>query len=170
MSEGREKTHHSAHAVGGRHEVARIEDQLRRSFEGEAWHGPSLMELLREVPVDVAPAKPLEHAHSIWEIVLHITAWQNAVAKRLPGEVVELSAQQDWPAVSDFDEAAWKEALRALNQSYKTLAAAIAKLNDSDLSRQAPGRKHDLYVLLHGIVQHNLYHAGQIALLKKSSR
>jgi uncharacterized damage-inducible protein DinB len=153
-----------------RAEVRRIQDQLERAFYKEAWHGPALMELLRETPVDVAPAKPLEHAHSIWEIVLHITAWHNEIARRLGGQMKELSVHEDWPPLGDVDESDWNEAVRQLEDSYHTLQSALGKLSDADLQKPAPGRAFSTYVNAHGIIQHTIYHTGQIALLKKSSR
>ena len=151
-------------------EVSRIQDQLRRAIEGDAWHGPAVLELLQEVPVDLAPAKPLDQAHSIWEIVVHITAWQSAIVRRLHGEALQLSQQEDWPEVTDFGERAWQKAIEALEQNYDQLDQAIGKLSDAQLNDAVPGKKHNIYFMLHGIIQHNLYHAGQIAVLKKSSR
>lgn len=151
-------------------EVSRIQDQLRRAIEGDAWHGPAVLELLQEVPVDLAPAKPLDQAHSIWEIVLHMTAEQNTVVRRLKREVPELSQQQDWPEVTDFGERAWSNAVRALEQSFDRLDQTIGALSDAQLNHAVPGKKYNIYFMLHGIIQHNLYHAGQIALLKRSSR
>ena len=157
--------------MNSRSEISRIEDQLCRSMEGPAWVGPCVLELLREVPVDLAPARPLERAHSIWEIVLHIAAWQRAAARRLQGEIAELSPTEDWPPVTDVSEAAWKQAIKDLRQSYDALKKSIAKLGDDKLlATKVPNRDHDFYFLLHGIIQHNFYHAGQIAVLKKSSR
>lgn len=154
----------------GRQEVQRIQDQLKRDFYGEAWHGPALMELLRETPVDLAPAKPLEHAHSIWELVLHIAAWQYEIARRLGGKIRELPVEEDWPPVGDVDESDWKQTLRELENSYETLQAALSKLSDADLEKAAPGRPHNMRVMACGIIEHMTYHAGQIAVLKKSSR
>src|SRR5690349_18209190 len=114
--------------MGARSEISRIEDQLKRSMEGPAWVGPCVLGLLTEVPVDLAPAKPLEHAHSIWEIALHIAAWQRAAARRIQGETVELSPAEDWPQVPDVSEAAWKQALKDLRESYEALKKSIAKL------------------------------------------
>jgi uncharacterized damage-inducible protein DinB len=154
-----------------RTELSRIEDQLRRSMEGPAWVGPCVLGLLSEVPVDLAPAKPLEHAHSIWEIVLHIAAWQRTAARRLQGEAVELSPAEDWPEVLDVSDAAWKLAIKNLRESYDALKKSIAQLSDDKLlATKVPNRDHDYYFLLHGVIQHNFYHAGQIGLLKKSSR
>jgi uncharacterized damage-inducible protein DinB len=157
--------------MNSRAEISRIEDQLRRSMEGPAWVGPCVLDLLKEVPIDLAPAKPLEHAHSIWEIVLHIAAWQRTAARRLQGETVELSPAEDWPPVPDVSEAAWKQAIKNLRESYEALKKSIAKLGDDKLlATKVPNREHDYYFLLHGIIQHNFYHAGQIGVLKKSSR
>src|SRR5438270_13622059 len=114
-------------------EVSKISEHLQSCFSGSPWHGSSLMGLLRQTPVDLAPAKPLEHAHSIWEIVLHVTAWHHAIARRLSGEKVELGHEQDWPAVTDFGEAAWQEAIKALEESHRALQAALAKLSDLQL-------------------------------------
>jgi uncharacterized damage-inducible protein DinB len=130
-----------------------------------------VLPLLSEVPVDLAPAKPLEHAHSIWEIVLHIAAWQRTAARRLQGEAVELSPAEDWPEVLDVSDAAWKLAIKNLRESYDALKKSIAQLSDDKLlATKVPNREHDYYFLLHGVIQHNFYHAGQIGLLKKSSR
>jgi len=156
--------------MGENREAQRIADQFKRSFEGPAWHGPALMELLRKIPVDVAPAKPLEHAHSIWEIVLHIRAWQDAVLARLNGGRANLTAAQDWPEVADYSEAAWRQTLAELEASYKKLHAAIAATGDQRLDEILDDKDYSVYVLLHGVVQHDLYHAGQIAVLMKSSR
>jgi len=151
-------------------EVSRIQEQLKRAMEGGAWHGPALLELLGETPVDLAPAKPLAHAHSIWEIVLHVTAWNDAILQRVQGKEIELDAEQDWPQVKDFSESAWAATVKKLRQSYEALYAGIGKLTDAKLTEMAPGRDHDVYVMVHGVIHHILYHAGQIAVLKKSER
>ncbi|MBI3696187.1 MAG: DinB family protein, partial [Acidobacteria bacterium] len=92
-------------------EIQRIEDQLKRALQGEAWHGPSILELLAGVTATQAGAKPLPGAHSIWEIVLHITAWVDAARRRVEGEEAKLSAEQDWPPVRETTERAWEAAL-----------------------------------------------------------
>ena len=82
-------------------ETSRIADQLRRAFEGRAWHGPSLFELLRNVGPSTAAAKPLPNAHSIWELVLHIAAWDEAVRRRLGGAKLKVTALQNFPRVPE---------------------------------------------------------------------
>ena len=148
-------------------ERARIEEQLQRAFEGEAWHGPSV----REVLVSIAPAQAAEHplpaAHSIWEIVLHMTTWHDTVRRRLAGEAFMPTPAQDWPAVTDTSESAWRAALADLDRSYRDVRSALASLDESRLDEALVPGGSTGYVQLHGLVQHDLYHAGQIAVLRK---
>jgi len=154
-------------------ETARIADQLRRAFSGEAWHGDSLLEVLDGITAAQAAARPIKHAHTIWELVLHIAAWDNAVRRRLAGETVELSDEQNFPSVMDASEGAWRRALEQVKRVHGELVEAVAALPDARLAEKVPGKKsepdwHNLYYMLHGVAQHELYHAGQIALLKKT--
>ncbi|HMK30205.1 MAG TPA: DinB family protein [Terriglobales bacterium] len=150
-------------------EVERIADQMQRAFEREAWHGPALMELLGDVDAPTAAAHPVNRAHSIWELVHHLTAWKRAIPRRMRGEAVELHGEDDWPPVEDFSEAAWKRALENLKSAHRELYQATLALPAARLSDPVPNRPHNLRFMLHGMVQHDLYHAGQIALLKKAS-
>jgi uncharacterized damage-inducible protein DinB len=148
-------------------EAKRIADQHRCAFDGEAWHGPHVFELLEGIDAKLAARKPIAGAHSIWEIVLHMRSWEEIVLRRIQGEVVEPTAVEDWPAVSETGPTAWVRALAALRQTHDDLHRAIGGLTDAALERPAPGSSTTLYRLLHGEVQHALYHAGQIAILKK---
>jgi uncharacterized damage-inducible protein DinB len=151
-------------------ETARLADQIRRAFEGDAWHGDSIKELLAGVTADTAAARPIKNAHSIWELVLHIAAWDDAVFRRIGGAAVELTKQQDFPPVTDTSPPAWRQTLSHLEQTHNQLIKAVAAFPDSRLQDQVPGKTedyYDFYYMFSGIVQHELYHAGQIALLKK---
>jgi uncharacterized damage-inducible protein DinB len=150
-------------------EIERIEDQLRRAFEGGAWHGPALQEVLAGVTAERAAARPLANAHSIWEIVLHLTAWDAVVRRRLEGERVATPTEVDWPPPTDTSDAAWSKTLERLKTNHTELRRAISSLDDSRLDDMLPGVDHQwpVYVTIHGSIQHYLYHAGQIALLKK---
>jgi uncharacterized damage-inducible protein DinB len=150
-------------------EVQRIVEELRQAFEGPAWHGPAVRALLAEVSAEKAAARPLAHAHSIWEIVLHIATWEDVVRRRLAGEVIgDLPDDQDWPPVGDTNAEAWQRTLQHLEHTNRTLREAVAKLDDIRLAEDVPGKNHSVYVMLHGIIQHDLYHAGQIALLRRA--
>jgi uncharacterized damage-inducible protein DinB len=151
-------------------EAARIADQLRRAFDGEAWHGDSVFEILKGVTAAQAAARPIAGAHTIWELVLHIAAWDGAVLRRLGGVALELSDAENFPPVSDTSEAAWRAALAQVRRVHEELVAAVAALPDSRLGDLVPGKEgahYNFHYMLHGVVQHELYHAGQIALLKK---
>lgn len=150
-------------------EVHRIVDQMKRAFAGEAWHGPAVLEILEEIKATQAAARPDGGAHSIWEIAFHIAAWEGAVTSRLRGGRGELSAAEDWPAVTETNEQAWKETTERLRRVHDELCEAVSKLDDSRLGQPIVAGMSSVYVTLHGIIQHSLYHAGQIALLKKAS-
>src|SRR5688572_25185058 len=142
-------------------EVRRIKSQLRRAFEGEAWHGPSLMELLADVTAARAAAKPLAGAHSIWELVLHIAFWEEVSRKRLEGDATSYQAEDGLFSITDSSEAAWQEALEKLKSTNEALRQSIAKLDDSQLDTIVAGQEYSIYFMLHGCIQHDLYHAGQ---------
>lgn len=153
-------------------ECARIADQLRRAFEGKAWHGPSLKELLADVGVEQAGARPMANSHTIWELVSHIEVWTKAALECLDGTPMPkiFGTPEDWPRSPDRSAEAWSAATRQLFARGSALASAIESLNDSRLTEIVPGRpQYSFYVLFHGVVQHSLYHAGQIALLKRAN-
>ena len=151
-------------------ESERIADQLHRAYAGHAWHGPALRQLLRGVSARQAAARPLRNAHTIWELVLHITAWTKAVRRRMQGKALQLSPLENFPPMPAATPANWKSTLAALQAAQAELRRAVSALPDSRLKRTVPGKPYSLYVMLHGLVQHDLYHAGQIALLKKMRR
>jgi uncharacterized damage-inducible protein DinB len=153
---------------GMKSEGARIADQLRRAFDGSAWHGPALLELLSDVDAATAAARPVPEAHSIWELVLHIAAWDDAGLRRLSGEKWQPTGLANFPRVTKPTEAAWRKAILATRRTHDRLVRTVTALPDSRLVELCPGKRYDFYHLLHGIAQHELYHAGQIAILKKA--
>jgi uncharacterized damage-inducible protein DinB len=153
-----------------KNECFRMADQLRRAFEGNAWHGPAMRELLAEVSATQAAARPIASAHSIWELMLHIAAWENVAIAAISGIAMPkpMPLEQDFPRVADQNEAAFKAARERLFEVNQKLAGAIEKFDGKRLEDRVPGRAYDFYHLFHGMTQHALYHAGQIALLKKT--
>ena len=150
-------------------EIERITDQLKRAFEGEAWHGPSVLEIIEGISSEQAAAHPFEGIHSVWEIVLHIAAWERATLRRLKGDRAQLPTEEDWPMVAATSDDAWEQTRQALKQGHEDLRSAIASLDQSRLDQPIIEGLASVYVTLHGIVQHDLYHAGQIAILKKAN-
>ncbi len=151
-------------------ESALIAEQLRRAFEGDAWHGPALLELLQDVNAATAAARPLPEVHSIWELVLHVAAWDGAACRRLGGEKVQLTGAANFPVVPKPTGAAWRKAVAHAKRTHDVLVKTVKSLPEARLRARVPGKKYDFYFMLHGVAQHELYHAGQIAILKKAAR
>jgi len=152
-------------------ECLRIADQLQRAFVGKAWHGPSLKEILADVSAEQASARPITAGHSIWELVSHIEVWTQAASEAIDGVPMPkiVGTPQDWPPVTDVTAALWTADTDRLFAACGRLVNAIQQFDDARLSENVPGRQYHFYYLFHGIVQHSLYHAGQIALLKKTA-
>jgi uncharacterized damage-inducible protein DinB len=148
-------------------ETERIADQLKRAFVGEAWHGPAVVEILEGVTAQQAVSHPIAGGHSIWELVLHIAAWSNAALRRLRGDRTQLTDAENFPPVTDSSERAWEQTKESIMQAHGELRSAILLLDDSRLNRPILEGMSSIYVTLHGVIQHSLYHAGQIAILKK---
>jgi hypothetical protein len=145
-----------------------IADQLRRAFEGDAWHGPALLELLQDMDAATATAQPLPDVHSIWELVLHVEAWDDAACRRLGGEKVQLTGTANFPVVPNPTQTTWGEAIAGAKKTHDLLVKTVAALPEARLRERVPGKRYDFYFMLHGVAQHALYHAGQIAILKKA--
>jgi uncharacterized damage-inducible protein DinB len=149
-------------------ETQRLSEQVERAYAGDAWHGPSVREALDGVTAQLAMARPIADAHSIWEIVAHLAAWNTAIVRRLGGERLDTPDEGDWPAVRDTSEAGWKEALAWLERGYAELKDAVGKLQPTRWEDAGEWR-FSPYVMIVGTLQHYAYHAGQIALLKKAA-
>ena len=150
-------------------EVERLEEQLRRALEGEAWHGPSVLELLAGVSAAQAASHPIAGAHSIWELVLHLGGDYDLVLRRLAGDGRQLTAVEDWPACPASTEENWQQTVQELKLLNKKLQQAVRDFPverlDDPLVPEVP---YTAYTQFIGVTQHNLYHAGQIALLKRA--
>lgn len=142
-------------------------DEIRRALRGPAWHGSSLQELLAALSADEAIQRPIPTAHNIWELVLHITSWSNIVLRRLTGGQVEPYKGEDWPVPGEMTAQQWEADREALAESHERLTEVVAGLSDHDMLAKAPKSRNSVAVMLHGVAQHDAYHGGQIALLRK---
>ena len=149
-------------------EIQRIAEQLRRAVDGEAWHGPAVMQILAGVDARTAAAHPIAEGHSLWEILNHVTVWTKVVQRRLNGEAVDPTGADDWPPAGDTSDAAWQAAVASFRAAQQELLAKLKSMSNDELGMFAPGQKYSYSFMLHGLVQHHLYHAGQMALLKKA--
>lgn len=150
-------------------QVDMVVNELERCFDGEAWHGPALMEILEGIDAQTAAARPLPKAHGIWELVGHIAAWEDVVTRRIHGEACTLADEQNFPPVETVSDSAWQKALKNLRDRHDRLRETVAALPESRLEDPVPGKDYHLLFMLLGAVQHVAYHGGQIALLKRAS-
>jgi uncharacterized damage-inducible protein DinB len=147
-------------------ETQRIAKQLSRLYKGPSWLGPSLKELLSDIDEVRARRRILPAAHTIWELVLHIAAWLSIARERLSApETRDATAEEDWPPMAG----SWPDATSLLQSEVNALEQALRAFPDDRLQQRAPATEPQLfYEMLHGVIQHSAYHAGQIALLKKN--
>jgi uncharacterized damage-inducible protein DinB len=148
--------------------AGQLANHIRRTVSGPMWHGAALAELLTDVSVDDARMRPIAGAHTIWELVLHATAWADIARARLRGERTgDPTTEEDWPPPGR-DASEWRAAVSQLEASYKALANATRALDDEALNAKVRGLDYTVSTLLHGVVEHGTYHGGQIALLKRA--
>jgi uncharacterized damage-inducible protein DinB len=156
-------------------ETARIADELRRAHKSDAWHGASVSEVLEHVSASEAAARPIAGAHTIWELVLHVTAWREEARHRLERGWHAEPDRGDWPPVTDTSEQAWQAALADLAAATEALVAAVERFPEERLDERigrdrdpAAGTGLSFATTLHGVAQHDAYHAGQIVIVKKA--
>jgi uncharacterized damage-inducible protein DinB len=142
-------------------------DEIRRALRGPAWHGSSLQELVAALSADEAIQRPIPTAHNIWELVLHITSWSNIALRRITGGQVEPYEDEDWPVPDEKTAQQWEADREAMAESHERLTEVVAGLSDEDMLAKAPKSSNSVAVMLHGVAQHDAYHGGQIALLRK---
>ncbi|HEX9936484.1 MAG TPA: DinB family protein [Longimicrobium sp.] len=156
-------------------EIARIADQLRRIADGDPWYGSNAADVLRGLSPAQAAHRPVPQAHTIWEIALHMTTWNREVLRRLKTGVARDPEDGDWPPQPEASDENWRWTVDMLETSLRTLIAEVERFPAARLdeilgdARDRPlGSGVSFYVLLHGIVQHNVAHTAQMSLLKKA--
>jgi uncharacterized damage-inducible protein DinB len=151
-------------------EMERLVDQFQRGWNGDPWHGTPLWAMLRDVTASEAHARPIAGSHTIAEIVQHLSYWKWATRERVAGVLISPSHDEQWPPLRDASDTTWREALDLLQSRHHSLMQTLGTLSDDQLNNPIAGRDYNVYVQLHGSLQHELYHTGQIALLKRAAR
>lgn len=150
--------------------ILRLIDQ---AFDHKAWHGPTLWGGLRGIKAADAAWRPGGGRHNIWEIAVHAAYWKYTVRRKLSGLPLgsfPLKGSNWFPRPAELSESSWKGDLELLRSQHVALRAAVAEVPEAQLSRVPPGSKTMLIDLLLGIASHDLYHAGQVQLLKRLLR
>ena len=143
----------------------RLLEQLNKAFGGEAWYGPALRDLLDGVTETHANARPVAGGHTILELVVHIRTWMDVVAHRIAATDAVLTTVEDW---SDLAGTSWAATIEELEHAQSRLVDAVARLSTERLDEKVRGKNHKIYDEVVGVIEHNVYHAGQIALLRRA--
>ena len=139
------------------------------AYDHKAWHGPNLRGAVRGLTANQAFWKPAAERHSIWELVLHCAYWKYAIRRRLTGEKRGSFTRKgsNWLPMPEPTEEAWREDVKLLEAEHRALRETIASMSDRDLQRRRVHPKWDIEQLIYGIISHDIYHTGQIQLLKR---
>ena len=141
-----------------------------QAFDKPAWHGPNLRGSIRGLTPKQLLSRPSPKRHNIWEIVLHTTYWKYALHRKLTGgkKGAFPHGRSNWPRLPEKpDQAAWKSDLKLLLELHRLLRDDILNLPPSALDNRAPNSKYSYARWIYGLASHDLYHAGQIQLLKR---
>lgn len=145
--------------------LARIQQNFERHRRNRAWYGPTIGQLIDKVTAETA-VTAVPGGHSIWQILLHATLWREIVRNALDGEPYTMpSEEQNWPVLEDQSEAAWEKARTDFHRSNDAFALLISMLNEEKLDAIVDDQKFTVSEAIHGIFEHDAYHAGQIAIL-----
>jgi uncharacterized damage-inducible protein DinB len=147
-----------------------IASRLRRTMTGPMWHGPSMQEALAGLAPADAVAHPIIAAHSIWTLVLHIGAWATISEARLRGTPwTEPTDAENFPVLPARRGAReWKAAQQRTAAAYESLAVAVKALAPDVLRETVVAQEYTKATMLHGVVEHGVYHVGQIVLLRRA--
>jgi uncharacterized damage-inducible protein DinB len=143
-------------------QIQKIADSYRAVTIKGAWYGPTVAELLAKIPVELATTPPVPEAHSISELLQHLLLWNERIRN-----TSERHPMPRWEAEKEWGEPAipWKELVARWNQSRDLLEERIRSFPAADLTKQVPGRDYPYETMFHGILQHAIYHSGQIAMV-----
>ena len=143
-------------------QIQKIADSYRAVTIKGAWYGPTVAELLAKIPPELATTPPVPGAHSISELLQHLLLWNERIRN-----TSESHPMPRWDAEKEWAEPAipWKELVARWNQSRDLLEERIRKFPVEDLTKQVPGRNYPYETMFHGILQHAIYHSGQIAMV-----
>ncbi len=149
-------------------EFERIARLLEQTFEGRAYYGPSVLDALKDVSVVIAGPQPDGGTHNIWDLVAHLAGELRCARTLLEGSAEPwIEGLTSWPRSAGISAIEWEQAVSALTEANRPMVQSVEKLDESLLDKHLTqvGRTH--YTMLHGAIQHNVYHAGPISLLKR---
>ncbi len=150
-------------------QIRHIRRLLFETYEGNPWHGRSIIDLLGSVSPEIGLRKPSANTHSIAELIYHMVNWKEfAISRLLPEESNDISYYEsnDWRELDHSSILTWEEGLKLLDEKQQQLLRIMDDSDDSILAQPVRERVYNIKLLLYGVVQHDIYHAGQIAFVK----
>lgn len=150
-------------------EILLIVEQIKDAYEGEPWFGRSIKEILTEIDPAIVFEKP-NNQHGILDLLWHMINWKEFVLSRLRNDVekpMSYFEENDWRELDHSDKTLWQHGLQQFAKLHNEMIEIIQLQNDELLSERVSERNYDFRKLLHGILQHDIYHLGQIAYIKK---
>ena len=151
-------------------EIDRILNRYDEVLRGAAWHGDPMWQVLEGISAETAAARPLPEVHTIWEIVMHMIFWEEVATERLAGKRAGLVEGRNFPPMPEHTEEAWSRTLDQLRTSNRSFREALAQVSAAKLDDLSAAGKRTFYDEAHGLIEHHIYHLGQIALLKKAGQ
>jgi uncharacterized damage-inducible protein DinB len=151
-------------------EGEQIIQRLKESFDGEPWYGTSLTGVLAAIPFRHVTIKCEPSQNNIARLVTHMLNWREFAIKKLQGDGrfdIELNSNADWPESGIKNESEWNSLCQRLTESQETIIFLLSKIDETGLSKQVPGKLYDFRFLIEGLIQHDIYHLGQIALIDR---
>lgn len=143
-------------------------------YDGEPFYGKPLMAVLKEADPKSVFKKQNEKGHSAFEVLEHILAWRDLLVKRLNGDIqsnIKIDSEADWPALPEKQTInEWNALVRKVQQNQKEIITGLSKYDDTAIDKNFAGSAYPLRTFLHGQIQHDIYHIGQIALALKNAK
>lgn len=149
-------------------ETERIVKLFEDLYEGSPWIDVNIVETLNKVSAEQASKQIIPGRNSIWEIVNHLIQWRLNVLQRMQGKSIRPPKNNYFDLISDNSASAWRNILHQLKDSQLQWINFLKTFKESDFEKVYPDNNMNYYEHIHGIIQHDAYHLGQISLLSKS--
>lgn len=151
-------------------EIQNLLALLKNNYNGQMWYGNNFLHVLKGITHEIAFTRPFAGAHNIAELLAHMLAWRQFAIQQIKGNTaftVEIDSEQDWPVYNQPDAGLWKQLSEELQQTQTELETLLGNAPPALLEQTVPGTEFNFYLLLHGILHHDVYHLAQIALVKR---
>ena len=151
-------------------QIQKISHRLDQIFKGQTWYGEPIFPKLKQLNFQHLNDKANDHSASIAQLLKHMINWRHFVIAKLNGDAdysIKMNSEEDWPQLTLEDESEWNQLLDQLKESQEIIQQLLSDKQDILLTQKVPGKAYNYELMLEGIIQHDLYHFGQICFLHK---